>query len=196
VKNSRKILIFEMLLFLGAGLLLTGCKSAPELTQAQAQALIQANYDQAPAAGVRIRVNDLGMRQGVVAGYWKRTKLYPNKFWADFTLTDEGKQAVRLPQEGDVMQWRPLYPEDKRFSIIVVTAVANHLKARDVKDPQDETLPGVAKAKSVRYTEVANLDGVPDPLRKIARNPGNRLIVKRQADFVYTNGAWLLRSIE
>jgi hypothetical protein len=196
VKNSRRILIFGTLVFLGAGWLLTGCKSTPELTQTNAQALIQAKYDQTPAVGTHIRVDDLGMRQGVIAGYWKRTKLYPNKFWADFTLTPEGEQALRLLNGGNVIQWRPLHPEDKRFAVIVITAAANHLKARDVKAPQDERLPGVAKAKGVRFTEAVNLDGVPDPLQKIARNPGNKLSAKRQADFVYTGGAWVLQSIE
>ena len=53
---------------LGAGLLLAvGCKSTPDLTQANALALIQAKYDQTPPAGINITVSDLGMRQGIVA---------------------------------------------------------------------------------------------------------------------------------
>ena len=59
---------------LGAGLLLAGCKSAPELTAAQAQALIQASYDQGPVTGVTITLHDLGMQQGVAAKYWDRSK--------------------------------------------------------------------------------------------------------------------------
>jgi hypothetical protein len=59
--------------FLGAGLLLTGCKTAPELTQANAQALIQAKYDQTPAVGANIAVSELGLAQGVTAKYWART---------------------------------------------------------------------------------------------------------------------------
>ena len=47
------------------------------------------------------------MRQGITAKYWKRTTIYPNKFWADFKLTAEGKKVVKLPKGGDVIQWRP-----------------------------------------------------------------------------------------
>ena len=42
---------------LGAVLLFAGCKSAPELTTTQAQALIQANYDKVPAVGANITVD-------------------------------------------------------------------------------------------------------------------------------------------
>jgi len=83
-----------MAVLLGAGLLMGGCKSAPELTATQAQALIQAKYDQSPAVPASIVVYDLGMRQGVTAKYWDRAKAYPNNFWADFKLTPEGKKAA------------------------------------------------------------------------------------------------------
>jgi len=43
---------------------------------------------------------------------------------------------------------------------------------------------------------VVNLDGLPDPLAKIASNAINKLATKRHADFSYENGAWVLRSIE
>lgn len=196
MKNSVKVFVLGTLGFLGAGLLLSGCKSAPELTKTDAQALIQAKYDQTPAAGANITVNELGLGQGVTAKYWARTKLYPNNFWADFTLTPEGKKVVKLSDGSDVIQWRPENEADKSFSVIVATVSANHLKAHDLKDIQDETLPGVATAKGVQFIEGVNLTGVPAALANIAHNPGNKLSTKRQADFSYENGAWKLHSIE
>ena len=80
--------------------------------------------------------------------------------------------------------------------MVVVTVAANHLKAHDVKDPQDEVLPGVSTAKGAEFTEGVNLDGVPDALQQIAHNPGNKLSTKRQADFALDGGAWKLHSIE
>lgn len=195
VKNAVKMPALAALVLMGAGVLLAGCNK-PELTQANAQALIQARYDQTPAVGANILVNDLGMRQGVTAKYWDRTKVYPNKFWADFTLTPEGKKAVKLPKGGDVIQWRPENAGDMNYSVVVVTAVANHLKAHDVKEIQDEVLPGVETAKGASFTESVNLDGVPDALQVIAHNPGNKLSAKRQADFSLEGGAWKLHSIE
>ena len=196
VKNTEKMVVLGVAVVLGAGLLLTGCNTAPELTKANALALIQAKYDQAPAAGVNVRVDDLGMRQGITAKYWDRTKVYPNKFWADFTFTPEGKKALKLPGGGDVIQWRPGSATDKSYSLVLVTVVANHLKARDLTDPQDEVLPGAKTAKGVSFTESQNLDGIPDAVQQIAHNPGNKLSTKRQADFVLDNGAWKLQSIE
>jgi len=196
VRNAAKLLVLGALSLLGTGLVLSGCKSAPDLSQADAQAMIQAKYDQTPAVGANITVDQLGLGQGVTAKYWDRTKLYPNKFWADFTLTPEGKKAVKLPDGSDVIKWRPLSETDKNFSVIVVTVAANHLKAHDLKDVQDETLPGIATAKGVQFTEGVNLDGVPGPLVNIAHNPGNKLSTKRQANFSLENGAWKLHSIE
>jgi hypothetical protein len=74
--------------------------------------------------------------------------------------------------------------------------VANHPRAHDLNNLQDETLPGVATAKGASFTEGLNLDGVPSALQDIAHNPGNKLSTKRQADFSYENGAWVLHSIE
>lgn len=196
MKKAVNLKVLAVLLFVSVGWLLAGCKSAPDLAQAQAQALIQAKYDQTPAVGANITVDDLGMRMGATAKYWDRTKVYPNKFWADFTLTPEGKKALKLPGGGDVIQWRPENAGDTHFSVIVVTVAANHLRARDVKDPQDEVLPGVDTAKGVSYTESVNLDGVPDALQGIAHNPGNKLSAKRQADFSLEGGVWKLHSIE
>ena len=173
------------------GLGLSGCKSAPELTAAQAQALIQAKYDQTPPVGANITVDDLGMRMGVTAKYWDRSMAYPNKFWADFKLTPDGKKAVKLADGSDTIKWRPESPEDKSFSIILVTTAANHLKARDVKDPVDE----VGGTKSVVFTEAVSLDGVPGALQDIAHNPGNKLSGKKTATFALDGGAWKLVSI-
>ena len=195
MKKAMNVGTFAALAFVGLGFtvgsMLNGCKSAPELTSAEAQALIQAKYDQTPAEGANIYVDDLGMRMGVTDKYWDRTKAYPNKFWADFTLTPEGKKAIKLADGSDVIKWRPESELDNKFSIIVVTTVANHLKAHDVQDPQDD-----AGGKGVSFTEAVNLDGVPGPLQDIAHNPGNRLSSKRQAEFALDGGAWKLVSIE
>jgi hypothetical protein len=156
---------------------------------------VQAKYDQTPATGVDILVDDLGMRQGISSKLWERTIIYPNKYWADFKLTDEGKKAVKLPNGGDVIQWRPSGLDDKTYTYRMTTVAANHLKAHDMGDLQDEMLPGSGTAKGAKYTEGVNLTGVPDMLQDIAHHPGNRLSTKRQADFVYQDGAWKLQGI-
>ncbi|MGA2169127.1 MAG: hypothetical protein ABSG62_13025 [Terracidiphilus sp.] len=191
MKNAVNMKVLGVVALLGTGLLLTGCKPAPDLTETSALAMIQAKYDQMPAAGVNITVDDLGMRQGIAAKYWERTKVYPNKFWADFTLTPEGKKAFKLPKGGDVIQWRPDSLSDTHFSVVVVTLAANHLKAHDIKEIQDE----VGGTKSAVFTESENLDGVPGPLQNIAHNPGNKLSSKKTATFALDGGAWKLQSI-
>ncbi len=170
---------------------MSSCKSAPDLTAAQAQALIQAKYDQSPAVGVAITVKDLGMRQGVTAKYWDRSKAYPNKYWADFKLSDAGKKVIVLPGGSDTIQWRPESMDDQNFSIVITTVATNHLKARDVKDPQDE----VGGTKSALFSESVSLDGVPAPLQDMAHNPGNKLSATRTATFALDGGAWKLQSI-
>lgn len=192
MRNAGKLKVFGVLTLLGAGLILTACKSAPELTAASAQALIQAKYDQTPAVGANIVVDDLGMRMGATAKYWNRTTIYPNKFWADFKLTDDGKKALKLQAGGDVIKWRPESAEDKGYALVVVSVAANHLKVRDVQDPQDE----VGGTKSAVYTEAVSLDGVPAPLQEIAHNPGNKLSGKKTATFSLDGGAWKLASIQ
>ena len=191
MRNAMNPKVFAAVAVLGTGLVLNGCKPAPELTAADAQSLIQAKYDQTPAAGVPVNVNDLGMRQGVTAKYWDRSKVYPNKYWADFKLSDAGKKAVTLANGGDTIEWRPDSMEDKRFSVVVTSVATNHLKARDVQDPQDE----VGGTKAAIFTEAFNLDGVPAPLQDIAHNPGNKLRAKRTATFTLEGGAWKLSSI-
>jgi len=195
VKNAVKMHVLGVA-FVAAGLLFTGCKTAPELTQANALAMIQAKYDATPAVGVSVTVNHLGLSQGIIAKLWTLTKVYPNKFWADYTLTADGKKSVKLPGGGEVIQWRPENADDKGYSVVILTAVANHLKAHDLKDLQDEVLPGVATAKGAGFTEAQNLDGVVDGLQQIAHNPGNKLSTKRQADFSLEDNVWKLHSIE
>ena len=182
---------------LGAGLVVAGCKSAPELSKDQALKMVQDKYDQTAPVGVNILVNDSGMRQGATAKLWDRTKVFPNKLWADFKLTAEGKKAVVLPADKDTIEWRPANLEDKNYSIVVTTVAANHLKAKDMGDLQDEMLPGADTAKAGRYTEAANLTGVPETLQHIiADNPLNKVSSRKQADFALENGAWVLKRIE
>ena len=192
MKNLGNWKAFGVLAWMGAGLLFTGCKSAPELTAAQAQAMIQAKYDQAPAVGANIAVDDLGMRMGATDKYWNRTTIYPNRFWADFKLTDDGKKALKLQDGSDVIKWRPDNADDKGYTIVVVTMAANHLKARDVQDPQDE----VGGMKTAVYSEAVSLDGVPGPLQDIAHTPPNKLSTKKTATFGLDGGAWKLTGIQ
>ena len=180
----------------GFGILAIGCKSAPDLTPTQALAMVQAKYDQTTPVGTTILVNEAGIRAGVTAKLWERTKVYPNKLWADFKLTAEGKKAVTLPGGGDVIEWRPANEDDKNYTVVVLTVVANHLRAHDMGELQDEMLAGSGTAKQGKYTEGVNLNGVPDVLADIAHHPGNKLSTKKQADFALENGAWVLKSIE
>jgi hypothetical protein len=183
-------------LFLGvSGLVVAGCKSAPELTSMQALALVQAKYDQTAPVGVNILVNDPGMLSGAKAKLWDRTKIFPNKIWADFKLTPDGKRAVVLPGGGDVIEWRPQSADDKNYTIVVTTVAANHLKAKDMGELSDEAIAGADTAKSGKYAEVVNLTGVPEILQDIAHNPGNKLSVRKEADFALVNGAWTLKTI-
>jgi hypothetical protein len=184
-------------LFLGFSALgVTGCKSAPDLTPTQALALVQAKYDQTTPVPTTILVNDAGMRAGATAKLWDRTKVYPNKLWADFKLTADGKKAVVLPGGGDVIEWRPASLDDTNYTIVVTTVAANHLRAHDMGDLQDAMLAGSGTSKEGKYTEGVNLTGVPQLLQDIAHNPGNKLSSKRQADFALENGTWSLKSIE
>ena len=192
MRNAVNWKAFAVLALMGAGLLLTGCKQAPVLTAAQAQALIQAKYDQAPAAGADIAVSDLGMRMGATDKYWNRTTIYPNRFWADFKLTDEGKKALKLQDGSDVIKWRPDSADDKGYTIVVVTVAASHLKARDVQDPQDD----LGGTKTAVYSEAVSLDDVPGPLQDIAHNPPNKLSSKKTATFALDGGAWKLTGIQ
>lgn len=196
MKNAGKMQSLVALALLGAGLTVTGvatgCKSTPPLSKDQALALIQAKYDSMPATPVSIAVDDTGMEEGVTAKYWVGTKGYPNGYWADFTLTPDGKKVLTLASGGDVIQWRPPAPKDPNYVIGIMTVAANHLKARDLGDIQDQ--PG--GSKMVDFTEDVVMTGVPAALQRIADNPGNRLSTKRTAIFVLSNGAWTVQSID
>jgi hypothetical protein len=191
VKNAVKMQALAVLALASAGWLLAGCKSAPPLTSDQAKTMIQAKYDQDPGAPFDVTVNDRGMQQGVAAKYWVGTKRYPNGYWGDFKLTDDGKKVVKLPGGGDVIQWRPDGPSDPKYVIVVVPLVVSHLKARSIGDVQT-----LGDTRVVMYMEDVNLDGMPAPLQAIAQNPGNKLSTQRQATFVLNNGAWTLQSVE
>lgn len=191
MKNAVKIHALLALACLGVGVLAIGCNSAPDLSQADALKMIQAKYDAAPAAGIDITVNSNGMVQGATAKYWNRTKVYPNKYWADFTLTPDGKKLVKLSDGGDTIKWRPESPTDDKFSVVVTTVATSRLKAKDLKDIQSIG----SKTKTVGFTEVVDFTGVPDPLQAIAHTPGNRISTTREADFTLDNGAWKLQSV-
>ena len=192
MRYAMKMNVLLALAVMGFGMVVAGCKSAPELTQAQALTMIQAKYDATPAVGANIIVNNDGMVQGATAKLWNRTTIYPNKYWADFTLTPEGKKAVKLTGGGDVIKWRPESPTDKKYSVVMTTVAANHFKARDIKDIQ-----AVGKTRSVIFTEGVDLTGVPAVLVGIAHNPGNQLTTSQTADFVLDeSGAWKLESIQ
>jgi len=188
--------VLGALALLGAGMALVGCKSAPDLTQTQALALIQAHYNDAAPQGISIMVNNDGMVQGALAKYWNRTIIYPNKYWADFKLTDEGKKVVKLPDGGDKIEWRPASLDDKNYTFRMITVQANHLRAHDIGDIADEMVAGVDTAKGAGFVEGVDLTGVPDVLQQIVHTPGNRLSAKRQADFALVNGAWTLHGIQ
>jgi hypothetical protein len=192
VKIGLKFYALMSLAILGVGLVITGCKSAPQLPKDQALSLIQAYYDAQPPAGFDITVDNNGMIQGATAKYWQRTTIYPNKYWADFKLTDQGKKVVKLSSGGDTIQWRPSSPTDSSFTVVVTTVQANHRKARDLKDIQDVG----SKVKTVVFTEAVDLTGLPDTLTNIAHNPGNQLSTSRTAQFDLDNGAWKVKSVE
>ena len=189
VKNARKLLALGIMGIVGAGLLMAGCKSTPELTQAEAQAMIQAKYDQMTPKGAIILVDEQGLQRGVTAKYWERTKVY-NRFWGDFTLTPEGKKVLSLQKGGDVIHWQPLNAGDKNYTFAVMTVAANRFKAHVTDDPQDD----VGSTKTVSYQENVNLEGVPDDLKIMSSGPGNRLSTKHVATFALDGGAWKLQS--
>jgi hypothetical protein len=190
VKNRGKAGIAGLAL-LCAALLAAGCKQAPELTQADAAALIQANYAQAAPVPIHIVISDLGMRQGVTAKYWEGVKRYPNGYWADFKLTPDGKKLVALANGGDTIPWRPDGPNDLHYAITVTTVGTSHLKATNIGDIEDS-----GDGKVVTFTEAKDLSSLPDPLQAMAHNSGNTLSTRRHANFVLINGAWSLQSIE
>jgi hypothetical protein len=193
VKKVRSLGALGAMLLVGAGLWVTGCKSTPPLSQDDALKLIQAYYDQQPASSITINVNETGMKQGYAAKYWQLTKVYPNKLWADYTLTDDGKKALTLNGGGVLIQWRP--DADAKGHFYVTTVATTHPKPHDVSEPQDDTVANVETAKTASFTESVNFTGVPQPLQDVAHNPGNTLSTKRHAEFALEGGAWKVHSI-
>ena len=192
MKSGTKIQLLGAVLSMVAGLFVTGCKSVPALSQDDAQKMIQAYYDQQPASGVNIYVDSTGLRQGYDAKYWKLTKVYPNKKWADYDLTDDGKKALKL-DTGTTIQWRP---DDQGKAHFYVNSVqANHPRIKEVADPQDDVVPGVDTARSAKFTVESNLDGLPDTIKSMAHNTGNILTQRKTADFALENGAWKVHDI-
>ena len=96
MRNAVKLLALAALVLMVSGWLLAGCKSAPDLTSDQAKTLIQAKYDQDPGFAYNISVDDRGMQLGVHANYWLGQRRYPNGYWGDFKLTDDGKKVLKL----------------------------------------------------------------------------------------------------
>ena len=194
MKTGAKLQVAGAIALLGAGLILAGCKSAPPLSQQQAQELIQSKYDQSAATPITITLTDPGMVQGVDAKYWDRTKVYPNRLWADFTLTPDGKKLISVPGGGNVIEWRPMTVGDMHYSVSVSTVSTTHLKATNVRNVQSEMFPGASKAMGCDYDEVVDFTGVPAPLAAIGHNPGNLISIQRHADFALVNGAWVLKA--
>ena len=191
MKRAVRIQALAVLALLSAGGFLAGCKSAPDLTQDQAKAMIQAKYDKDPGTVFNIAVNDAGMQQGVHANYWIGLKRYPNGYWGDFKLTPDGMKVVKLQNGGDTIQWRPEGPNDPNYTIIVVPLVPSKLKMRNPGDVQT-----IADTRTVTYMEDVDLSNLPAPLQGLTNNPANKLSTKRMATFALANGAWTLQSIE
>jgi len=190
VKNRVNAQILGAVVLFSAGWWLTACKSAPELTQDQAKTMIQAKYDQNPAAPLDITLENQGMAQGVLAKYWVETKRYPNGYWGDFTLTPDGKKLVKLTSGGDVIQWRPESPTDPHFTAVVETLANVRHQFGNLGDVQT-----VGDTRVVQFTDSVDLSPLAPPLQGIAQTPGNSLASTRQATFTLTNGAWTLQSI-
>jgi hypothetical protein len=175
--------------------LTTGCK--PDLTNDQALALIQADYDHRAPAPMTLSLDQTGLQDGLTAKYWALSKLYPtNKLWADYTLTDEGKKAVKLADGKDVIEWRQ--DPSGKFEYEITTLAPLKLKAREVKEIRDEIVPGVkGPGKVVVFMESKDLSALPDALQTIARNNAkNKIAAKRQADLTLDNGAWAYHAME
>ena len=190
MRNTAKLwVLIALAVFTTVGFW-AGCKSAPDLSADQAKALIQAKYDHDPGTAFDISVDDRGMQEGVTAKYWAGIKRYPNGYWGDFKLTDDGKKVLKLPGGGDVIQWRPDGPSDPHFVVVVVPLALSRLKARDIG-----SVESIGDTRTVSFMEDVDLSGLPAALQNIAQSPANRLSTTRQATFVLNNGAWVLQSI-
>lgn len=194
MESAFRFQLWGAVLVMGASLTVTGCKSAPELLQADAQKLIQAYNDQQPPIPVHIYVDYNGLKQGVDAKYWKVVKAFPaNKNWGDLDLTDAGKKAYKLEDGSNTIHWRP--DEQNKGHFYVDTVQTMHPKVSEVSDPQDDVVPGVETAKSCKFTATANLDGMPDTVKTMAHDTGNILVGRHTAEFTLENGAWKVHAI-
>lgn len=191
MKHTVAVQTLVALALFSAGWVLAGCKSAPDLTSDQAKTMIQADYDHNAGSPFDISVDDRGMQQGVTAKYWVGVKRYPNGYWGDFKLTDDGKKVIKLPNGGDTIQWRPEGPTDPNYVFVVESVALSHKKARNVGDVQS-----LGDTRVVTLMEDVDLSALPAPLQAIAQTPVNKLTSQRQATFVLTNGAWTLKSVE
>lgn len=181
-------------LILGAGLAVTGCKSVPELTQSDAQKLIQAYYDQQAPEPVHVYVDYTGLKQGVDAKYWKVVKAFPaNKNWGDLDFTDDGKKAYKMDDGTTTIHWRP--DEQNKGHFYLNTVQSSHPKISEVGDPQDDVVPGVETAKSCKFTRTDNLEGMPNTVTQMAHDVGNSLTQRRTAEFALDNGNWKVHDI-
>ena len=190
MKIAVKMQALAAVALLGVGVMLSGCKSGPELSKDQAQALIQAKYDAMPGTKLDIAVGDRGMQQAVTAGYVTGLKRYPNGYWADFKLTPAGAKVISI-SGGDVIQWRPRQPSDPRYVITATSVALTKLKARDLGE-----VTAAGDNKTVSFTEDVNLSALPAALQEMARNPGNKLTDKKTATFALVNGAWAIQKID
>jgi hypothetical protein len=182
---------FGVLVLLAIGILASGCKTAPPLTQADAQAMIQAKLDQSAPQPFTIVLNDAAMQQGISDKYWQGVKKYPNGYWGDFKLTDVGKKQVKLSDGSDVIKWRPDGSDDLNYTYNLSTIALNHPKARSLGEVQD-----AGSTKVAGFYEDVVLTGIPDALATIAHRPGNERSRRRQATFALDGGTWKLQSIE
>jgi hypothetical protein len=177
---------------LGIGLLASGCKSAPDLSKSDAAQMVQAYYSAQQVSNLNIIVNNDGMVKGALDKYWARTTVYPNRYWADFKLTPEGKKLFKLADGSDTIKWRPDSPADSKFRVTLTTIAPKHPKAHDFGDVEsvgDTT-------RTVPFIESVDFAGVPQPVQDLAHMPGNLLSAKRTADFALENGAWKVQSVE
>jgi len=142
VKNAGKMKVLGGLAILGAGLLLNGCKHVPDFTAANAQALIQADYD-SKRLRARLSKSTIGLEAGVDGQLLEADeglsqqnvgRLHAHGRW------QEGVDASRGRRRD---QWRPDQIASASPHFYVVTMAAKPFKAKDVQDPQDEVLPGV-----------------------------------------------------
>ncbi len=193
MKRASIFRIVGALLVMSAGLALSACKSAPPLSQSDAQKLIQAYYDQQPPSSTNIYVDSTGLRQGYEAKYWKLTKVYPNKRWADYDFTDDGKKVLKQDGGATTIQWRP--DDQGKAHFYVTTVQTNHPKITEVTDPQDDVIPGVDTAKSCKFTLDTNLDGYPDTVKQMSHDVGNMLSSRHTAEFALDNGSWKVHNI-